>query len=39
MQVLIAGGGIGGLTTSLSLDQGGIQAQSFEQTREFRAGA
>jgi 2-polyprenyl-6-methoxyphenol hydroxylase-like FAD-dependent oxidoreductase len=36
MHVLIAGGGIGGLTAALALHQVGIQADVFEQAREFR---
>lgn len=36
MKVLIAGGGIGGLATALSLHAVGIEAEVFEQAREFR---
>jgi len=36
MQVLIAGGGIGGLATALSLHQAGIGCTVFEQVREPR---
>src|SRR5690349_9631493 len=36
MHVLIAGGGIGGLATALSLQAGGISASVFEQVREMR---
>lgn len=35
MKVLIAGGGIGGLTTALALDASDIRAEVFEQSREF----
>ena len=36
MRVLIAGGGIGGLTTALSLHAAGIEAEVFEQSTEIR---
>jgi 5-methylphenazine-1-carboxylate 1-monooxygenase len=36
MKVLIAGGGIGGLTTALALHQAGFETDVFEQAREFR---
>jgi len=36
MKVLIAGGGIGGLATALSLHAVGIEAEVFEQAREIR---
>ncbi|MPZ34971.1 MAG: flavin-dependent oxidoreductase [Rhodospirillales bacterium] len=36
MKVLIAGGGIGGLATALSLHAVGIEAEVFEQARELR---
>ncbi len=36
MKVLIAGGGIGGLTLALLLHERGIAAQVFEQSRELR---
>jgi 2-polyprenyl-6-methoxyphenol hydroxylase-like FAD-dependent oxidoreductase len=35
MKVLIAGGGIGGLATALSLHAAGIEAEVFEQAREI----
>jgi 2-polyprenyl-6-methoxyphenol hydroxylase-like FAD-dependent oxidoreductase len=35
MKVLIAGGGIGGLTTALSLQAVGIEAEVFEQAQEI----
>jgi 2-polyprenyl-6-methoxyphenol hydroxylase-like FAD-dependent oxidoreductase len=35
MKILIAGGGIGGLATALSLHQAGIDADIFEQAREL----
>ena len=36
LRVLIAGGGIGGITTALALRQRGIDAQLFEQADAFR---
>lgn len=36
MKVLIAGGGIGGLATALSLHQKGIDCEIFERSREIR---
>ena len=36
MRVLIAGGGIGGLTLALALHARGIEARIFEQSREIR---
>jgi 5-methylphenazine-1-carboxylate 1-monooxygenase len=36
MKVLIAGGGIGGLTLALMLRQRGVQAEIFEQSSEIR---
>jgi 5-methylphenazine-1-carboxylate 1-monooxygenase len=36
MKVLIAGGGIGGLTTALVLHAVGIEAEVFEQVHEIR---
>lgn len=36
MKILIAGGGIGGLTLALMLHERGIEAQIFEQSREIR---
>lgn len=36
MKVMIAGGGIGGLTLALMLHERGIEAQVFEQSREVR---
>ena len=36
MKVIIAGGGIGGLTTALALHQVGIEAEVFEQASEVR---
>jgi 2-polyprenyl-6-methoxyphenol hydroxylase-like FAD-dependent oxidoreductase len=36
MHVLIAGGGIGGLATALSLQEAGIDCTVFEQVRELR---
>jgi salicylate hydroxylase len=36
LKVLIAGGGIGGITTALALRQRGIEAQPFEQAEAFR---
>ena len=36
LKVLIAGGGIGGITTALALRQRGIEAQLFEQAEAFR---
>ena len=36
MKVLIAGGGIGGLTLALMLHEGGIEAQVFEQSSQVR---
>lgn len=36
MRVLIAGGGIGGLTLALSLHEAGIDCEVFEQTEEIR---
>ena len=36
MRVLIAGGGIGGLTTALSLHEAGIDAVVYESTPELR---
>ncbi len=36
MRVIIAGGGIGGLATALSLHQAGIDVHVFEQAREVR---
>jgi 2-polyprenyl-6-methoxyphenol hydroxylase-like FAD-dependent oxidoreductase len=36
MKVLIVGGGIGGMTTALSLHAAGIKAEVFEQAREIR---
>src|SRR5687768_4374921 len=35
-KVLIVGGGVGGLTTALSLHQAGIEAEIFEQAPELR---
>lgn len=36
MKVLIAGAGVGGLTTALALHELGIDAEVFEQAREVR---
>jgi salicylate hydroxylase len=36
LRILIAGGGIGGITTALALRQRGIDAQLFEQADAFR---
>src|SRR5437764_697568 len=36
LKVLIAGGGIGGITTLLALRQRGIEAHLFEQAEAFR---
>jgi salicylate hydroxylase len=36
-EILISGGGVGGLTTALALAQKGISARVFEQAREFGA--
>ncbi len=36
MKVLIAGGGIGGLSTALCLHQAGIECEIFEQSQEVR---
>ncbi|HWT09316.1 MAG TPA: FAD-dependent monooxygenase, partial [Roseomonas sp.] len=36
MRVIIAGGGIGGLTAALSLHAAGIEAEVFEQSPEIR---
>ena len=36
MKVLIAGGGIGGLTLALCLDHAGIECEVFESSAEFR---
>ena len=36
MRVIIAGGGIGGLSAALFLNKAGIQADVFEQSREAR---
>jgi hypothetical protein len=36
MRTVIAGAGIGGLTTALALHQVGIEAEVFEQTSEVR---
>ena len=36
MRVIIAGGGIGGLTTALSLHAAGIEAEVFESVAEVR---
>jgi 5-methylphenazine-1-carboxylate 1-monooxygenase len=36
MKVLIAGGGVGGLTLALMLNQRGIEAEIFEQSTEIR---
>jgi salicylate hydroxylase len=35
LKILIAGGGIGGITTALALRQRGIEAQLFEQAKAF----
>jgi 2-polyprenyl-6-methoxyphenol hydroxylase-like FAD-dependent oxidoreductase len=37
MRVIIAGGGVGGLTAALALRQKGIDAEVFEQSRSVRA--
>ena len=37
MRVIIAGGGVGGLTAALTLRQKGIDADVFEQSRSVRA--
>ncbi|MDX2030260.1 MAG: flavin-dependent oxidoreductase [Blastocatellia bacterium] len=36
MKVLIAGGGIGGLTTALCLERAGVEARVYESTEEIR---
>jgi 2-polyprenyl-6-methoxyphenol hydroxylase-like FAD-dependent oxidoreductase len=36
MKIIIAGGGIGGLTTALALHRAGIEADVYEQARELR---
>ena len=36
MRVIIAGGGIGGLTAALSLHQAGIEVEVFEQSPEIK---
>src|SRR5215216_6527874 len=36
MKVVIAGGGIGGLTAALALHRAGIEAELFEQVEEVR---
>src|SRR3546814_2140406 len=36
MKVIVAGGGIGGLTTALSLHAAGIETELFEATPEIR---
>jgi 2-polyprenyl-6-methoxyphenol hydroxylase-like FAD-dependent oxidoreductase len=36
MKVLIAGGGIGGLTAALALHHAGIEVEVYEQARDFR---
>ena len=36
MKVLIAGGGIGGLTLALCLERVGIECEVFEATAEFQ---
>ena len=36
MKVIIAGGGIGGLTLALMLHERGIEAQIFEQSAQIR---
>jgi 5-methylphenazine-1-carboxylate 1-monooxygenase len=36
MEILLIGGGIGGLTLALDLHRAGIRSRVFETTREYR---